>query len=92
MNGKGKKRLQAAAVQYDEKHDDAPRVTASGKGYVAEKILELAREADVPVVEDAALVSALMVLELGEEIPAELYEAVARILAFIYKRDKGEKP
>ena len=62
MNGKGKKRLQAAAVQYDEKHDDAPKVTASGKGYVAEKILELAREADVPVVEDAALVSALMVL------------------------------
>ena len=92
MSGKGKKRLQAAAVQYDEKHDAAPRVTASGKGYVAEKILELAREADVPVVEAAALVSALMVLELGEEIPAELYEAVARILAFIYKLDKGEKP
>lgn len=86
-----KKRLQAAAVEYDEKQDEAPRVIASGKGYVAEKIIELAREADVPVVEDAALVSALMVLELGEEIPSELYEAVARILAFIYKLDKGEQ-
>lgn len=92
MNGKGKKRLQAAAVRYDEGRDDAPKVTASGSGYVAERILELAREADVPVVEDAVLVSALMVLELGEEIPAELYEAVARILAFIYKLDKGEGP
>lgn len=92
MRAKGKKRPQAAAIQYDEGRDDAPRVVASGSGYVADRILELAREADVPVVEDAVLVSALMVLELGEEIPAELYEAVARILAFIYKLDKGEGP
>lgn len=90
MSKERKKRLQAAAIEYDEKQDDAPRLVASGKGYVAEKIIELAREADVPVVEDAMLVSALMVLELGEEIPAELYEAVAKILAFIYKLDKGE--
>lgn len=90
MNKDRKKRLQAAAIEYDEKQDDAPRLVASGKGYVAEKIIELAREADVPVVEDALLVSALMALELGEEIPAELYEAVAKILAFIYKLDKGE--
>lgn len=91
MNENRKKRSQAVAVQYDEKNDDAPHVMASGQGYVAERIVELAREAEVPIVEDAALVSALMVLELGEEIPAELYEAVARILAFIYKLDKGEK-
>lgn len=91
MSPPKKKRAQAAAVQYDQKHDDAPRVVASGHGYVAEKIVELARQADVPVVEDAALVSALLVLELGEEIPGELYEAVARILTFVYKLDKGEK-
>ena len=90
MSKEKKKRLQAAAIEYDEKQDEAPRLVASGKGYVAEKIVALAREAEVPVVEDAALISALMVLELGEEIPAELYEAVARILAFIYKLDKGE--
>ncbi|NLK19657.1 MAG: flagellar biosynthesis [Synergistaceae bacterium] len=90
MSKERKKRLQAAAIEYDEKQDEAPRLVASGKGYVAEKIIALAREADVPVVEDAMLVSALMVLELGEEIPAELYEAVAKILAFIYKLDKGE--
>ncbi len=91
MSPPKKKRAQAAAVQYD-KSEDAPRVVASGEGYIAEKIIELARQADVPVVEDAALVSALLVLELGEEIPGELYEAVARILAFVYKLDKGEKP
>jgi flagellar biosynthesis protein len=91
MNSSGKKRTRAAAVQYDQKKDNAPKVVASGEGYVAEKIVELARQADVPVVEDAALVSALLVIELGEEIPGELYEAVARILAFIYKLDKGEK-
>lgn len=90
MSGERKKRLQAAAIEYNEKQDEVPRLVASGKGYVAEKIVALAREAEVPVVEDAALISALMVLELGEEIPAELYEAVARILAFIYKLDKGE--
>jgi flagellar biosynthesis protein len=92
MSKEKKKRLQAAAIEYDEKQDEAPRLVASGKGYVAEKIVELARQAEVPVVEDAVLVSALMVLELGEEIPAELYEAAARILAFIYKLDKGEGP
>ena len=91
MNPPKKKRAQAAAVHYDRKNDDAPRLLASGEGYIAEKIIELARQADVPVVEDAALVSALLVLELGEEIPGELYEAVARILSFIYKLDKGEK-
>ncbi len=64
-----KKARPGAAVQYDQKQDDAPRVVASGEGYIAEKIVELARQADVPVVEDAALVSALLVLELGEEIP-----------------------
>ena len=63
---------------------------ASGEGFIAERIIELARQAEVPVVEDAALVSALLVLELGEEIPGELYEAVARVLAFVYKLDKGE--
>ena len=92
MSAQKKKRAQAAALQYDQKRDEAPRVVASGEGYIAEKIMELARRADVPIVEDAALVSALLVLELGEEIPAELYEAVARTLAFLYKLDKGERP
>ncbi len=83
-----KKREQAAAVKYDSKKMRAPEVVAKGEGFIARKIIECAIEADVPIVEDAALVSALISLELGEEIPAELYEVVARVLAWVYKLDK----
>lgn len=83
-----KKREQAVAVKYDNKQMAAPTVIAKGEGFVARKIIERAVEADVPIVEDAALVSALISLELGEEIPAELYEVVARVLAWVYKLDK----
>ncbi|WP_029165860.1 EscU/YscU/HrcU family type III secretion system export apparatus switch protein [Aminiphilus circumscriptus] len=88
----GKKRSKAAALTYDRKQDGAPRVVASGKGFVADRIVEIAREAKIPIVEDAALVSALLVLELGEEVPVELYEAVAKILSFVYRLDKERRP
>jgi len=83
-----KKREQAVAVKYDNKKMAAPTVVAKGEGFIARKIIERAVEADVPIVEDAALVSALISLELGEEIPAELYEVVARVLAWVYKLDR----
>jgi flagellar biosynthesis protein len=83
-----KGRKKAAALSYEPGEGGAPRVVASGEGHLAEKIIEIARSAEVPLVEDAALVSALLVLELGEEIPVELYEAVARVLAFIYDLDR----
>jgi flagellar biosynthesis protein len=86
-----RKRDMAVAVSYDRTHDDAPVVVAKGEGFVARRIVEVAQAADVPVVEDAALVSALLSLELGQEIPIELYEAVARILSWIYKLEKGER-
>ncbi|MBQ6776377.1 MAG: EscU/YscU/HrcU family type III secretion system export apparatus switch protein [Synergistaceae bacterium] len=88
------KREQAVAVKYDNKKMNAPTVVAKGEGFIARKIIERAVEADVPIVEDAALVSALISLELGEEIPAELYEVVARVLAWVYKLDKetAQKP
>ena len=76
----GRKRDRAVALQYDREVMEAPTVVARGEGLVARKIVERALEAEVPVVEDAALVSALLSLELGEEIPAELYEVVARVL------------
>jgi flagellar biosynthesis protein len=85
-----KKRDKAVALEYDVKRDSSPVVTAKGEGFVARRIVEVARAADVPVVEDAALVSALLSLELGQEIPVELYEAVARILSWIYRLEKGE--
>jgi len=85
-----KKRDKAVAVKYDWELDNAPTVTAKGEGFVARRIVEIAQAADVPVVEDAALVSALMSLELEQEIPIELYEAVARVLSWIYRLEKGE--
>ena len=86
----GRKRDRAVALQYDREKMEAPTVVARGEGLVARKIVERALEAEVPVVEDAALVSALLSLELGEEIPAELYEVVARVLAWVYRLDRGE--
>lgn len=74
----------AAALKYDAKKDAAPKVTARGRGLVAEKIIELARKHDVPIKSDPALVQILSELELEEQIPAELYKAVAEILAFVY--------
>ena len=79
----------AAALKYDENNDVVPRVIATGRGRVADMIIEKAVEAEIPVVEDAALVSSLLMLELGEEIPPELYRSVAKILAFLYDLDKG---
>ena len=84
-------REKAVAVQYDAKNSAAPVVTAKGEGFVAQRIIEIAQSADVPIVEDAALVSALLSLELGQEIPVELYTPVARILSWIYKLEKGER-
>jgi flagellar biosynthesis protein len=78
----------AAALKYDENRGDVPRVTAVGRGRTADRIVETAFETEIPVVEDAALVSALLMLELGDEIPVELYQTVARILAFLYDLDR----
>jgi len=85
-----KKREKAVAIEYEVGRDSAPTVTAKGEGFVARRIVEIAQAADVPVVEDAALVSALLSLELGQQIPVELYEAVARVLSWIYRLEKGE--
>ncbi|MDR3076003.1 MAG: EscU/YscU/HrcU family type III secretion system export apparatus switch protein [Synergistaceae bacterium] len=77
----------AAALIYGE-NDVVPRVAASGRGKVADRIIETAVEAEIPIVEDAALVSSLLMLELGDEIPVELYRSVAKILAFLYDVDR----
>lgn len=75
----------AAALRYDEATDMAPRVVAKGKGLIAEKIVQLAQDNDVPMVADPNLVNVLEALELESEIPAELYRAVAEVLVFIYQ-------
>ena len=73
----------AVALQYDEPH--APRVVATGRGWVGDKIIETAREHGVPIEENAALAQALSTIELDEEIPEALYRAVAEILGFILR-------
>lgn len=81
-------RDRAVAVKYDRHQMAAPTVVAKGEGFIARKIVERAMEANVPIVEDAALVSALISLELGEEIPAELYSVVAKVLSWVYRLDR----
>lgn len=73
---------QAVALRYDRRQ--APRITASGGGETAERMLELARTHDVPIHEDAMLTASLSQIPLGEEIPATLYVAIAEVLAFVY--------
>ena len=86
MNDKEKTKT-AVAIAYDPK-DAAPTVLASGKGKVAEKIIETAKEADVPVHVDDKLAETLSKLEIGELIPPDLYEVVAEILVFVDRMDK----
>jgi flagellar biosynthesis protein len=75
---------QAVALRYDPDQDAAPRVVAQGRGAIADKIVELARNHGVAIREDRALVSVLSKLDLDREIPPQLYAAVAAILAFLY--------
>ncbi len=86
------KPLMATALQYDPEKGGAPRVIASGQRKVAEKILAEARKHNISIYEDPALTAALANVNLGEEIPAELYQVVAEVLAYIYRvTDKYHK-
>ena len=85
MDGKAKDRQQAVALRYAPKKDHAPKLVAKGRGYLAEKILDLARQYNIPVRQDKNLLQILSRLDLNEEIPAEVYKTVAEILAFIYR-------
>jgi flagellar biosynthesis protein len=79
----------AVALHYDG--TNSPRVTAKGKGLVAEQIIELAKAHDVPLHADASLVKVLSNVPLGDEIPRELYLAVAEVIAFAYLLS-GKRP
>ena len=75
----------AVALRYDREQLPAPSVVAKGQGELARKILALAQEHDVPVRADADLLELLSACDLGQEIPAELYSAVAELLAYLYR-------
>lgn len=76
------KTLKAIALQYDG--ENAPIVTASGEGYIAEEIIRIAKQHGIPLQEDMLLAALLGELELGEEIPPLLYQVVAEVIAYAY--------
>ncbi len=74
----------AAALKYDKEKDHAPKLTASGKGETAKTIIKIAEQNGIPIKQDEDLVNMLSEIELNQEIPVELYKAVAEIFSFIY--------
>lgn len=77
------KTAKAVALQYDG--EGAPRVTAKGSGYIADEIIRLAEEHEVPLQQDESLTEMLSTVELDHEIPENLYIAVAEVIAFAYR-------
>lgn len=85
------KNKKAVALGFEEKTDYAPKVLGSGNGIIAEKIVEIARENNVPIHRDADLVEVLSVLEIDEYIPLEVYSVVAEIFTYIYEQNEKKQ-
>lgn len=81
----------AVALSYDENKNAAPIIVASGMGYIAEKMVEVAKESGVPVYEDNSLATMLTQLNLGAEIPTELYQAIIDIYIYFLNYVPGKK-
>ncbi|KZL90113.1 EscU/YscU/HrcU family type III secretion system export apparatus switch protein [Clostridium magnum] len=84
------KRKRAAALRYEQGYQ-SPMVTAAGMGHVADKILQNAEENNVPIVYDEQLSNLLTNVDVGEAIPFELYDAVAKVIAYVMDIDKNMK-
>lgn len=81
----------AIALRYLLGEDNAPRIVASGRGYLAEKILEQAQEHGVPIQQNPEVAQLLAGLEIGQAVPPELYQVVAEVLAFVYGLDSSRR-
>jgi flagellar biosynthesis protein len=81
--------VEVAALRYDPTDDNAPKLVARGRGHTAARILELAEQHDLPVTKDPTLISILGALDVGAEIPPDLYGVIAEVLAWAYHVDKG---
>lgn len=85
----------AVAIKYDKEKDNAPRVVAKGMRLKADKIKEIAKAYDVPIMRNVALAGALYKVDIGEEVPEELYDAVAEVLNFVFalqqEQQQGKK-
>lgn len=86
--GRAPARRRAIALGYDAERDNAPRVTATGAGQVADRILEAARQHGVPIQEDPDLAEALSQLDLWQAIPPELYAVIAEVFAWAYRANR----
>ena len=83
-----KKGKMAAALHFDENIDDVPKVVASGRDALASKIIHMAKEKNIPIEEDTGLVAELIDMDLGENIPPQLYTIIAEILLLIEKMEE----
>ncbi|MBT5954345.1 hypothetical protein HOG98_06450 [bacterium] len=86
-----REKLHAVAINYDVEKDRAPKIIATGRGAIAEKILKVAAENEVPLCSDPSLTDLLSKLEITQEIPPELYTLVAEVLAFVFQLNKLSK-
>ncbi|HEX8704834.1 MAG TPA: type III secretion system export apparatus subunit SctU [Myxococcaceae bacterium] len=82
----------AVALKYDREKDSAPRVIAKGLDFKAERIKELARQSDVPLLRNVPLAHSLLRVDVGQDIPEDLYDAVAEVLNFVYGLKTGSAP
>jgi len=89
MDENEKKITQAAAISYDPAENDVPILSAFGEGHMAQKIVDVARESGVPVVPEPGLTGLLSRLSVGDEIAPEMYDAVAKVLAFVSEMDRS---
>ena len=83
-----RKKQKAVALRYQPEFDSAPKILAGGDCEVANRIVELAKQHDVPIYEQPDVVEALAKLEVGTEVPPEFYQIVAEVLAFVYSIDR----
>ena len=85
---KNKTKTSAVSLQYNQGGDRAPKVTAKGQGWLAEKIIAMAQEQNIPIKKDKDLMELLEKIDVGQEIPEELYKIVAELLAWVYHLNK----
>lgn len=86
-----KKGQKAVALGYDKKQDAAPKVLASGHGLIAQKIIEIAKDSNIPLHKDSDLIEILSILEIDEYIPVEVYSVVAEVFTYIYEQNEKKK-
>ena len=81
----------AVALKYDIEKDNAPKITAKGKGETASNIIKIAKENNIPIKKDEDLIELLSQIDIDKEIPSSMYKAVAEIFSFIYDLSNNKK-